>query len=429
MNLDNPGSIAQKPPYVLFFAMLTIGMGQTVIYAVMPALGRELQLDQVIVPLPLVGIDWQPGKLAITSLSAMTALVFALVAPFWGRLSDRVGRRQVILIGLIGYTVGTFVFNSVAELAMRGIISGVLLWALLLLARIIHAMVMSATFPAASAYMIDITDIRTRAGGLGKMSAANQMGVLLGPVMAATVAFGYLTPLYIQSVLTLTAAVLVYYFLRDSRPQSALDKAKQKVVSGGRKLRMLDPRYRFILPVGFLLYMMQGMAQQTLGFYCEDVVGLDRIASVRYYAFAMMVSSIAMLFSQLVIVQRARMAPATLVKVGLPFCALGYLVIAASTGLLGIFGGMALFGVGVGMAMPGYSSFASLTVDADEQGNLAGITSTIAGMGFVVGPLLGGYVYNYSANAPFAIAGICLSLLALYVMRHRRFVPALESLR
>ena len=82
MSASSPAHTAPTP-YVLYLAMLSIGMGQTVIYAVMPALGRELGLDAIIVSIPLLAIDWQPGKLAITSLSAMTALVFALVAPFW----------------------------------------------------------------------------------------------------------------------------------------------------------------------------------------------------------------------------------------------------------------------------------------------------------------------------------------------------------
>ena len=87
---DSKASVLNKSvalnPYVLYLAMLSVGRGQTVIYAVMPALGRELGLDTIQLWLPFVEQSWQPGKLAITSLSSMTALVFALVAPYWGCL-------------------------------------------------------------------------------------------------------------------------------------------------------------------------------------------------------------------------------------------------------------------------------------------------------------------------------------------------------
>ena len=81
-------------------------------------------------------------------------------------------------------------------------------------------------------------------------------------------------------------------FLRDTREP---DDHSAAASAPSKKLRILDSRYAFILPIGFLLHTMQGLSQQTLGFYCEDVVGFSRIESVRYYALAMMASSIAML--------------------------------------------------------------------------------------------------------------------------------------
>lgn len=457
-------------PYVLYLAMLSIGMGQTVIYAVMPALGRELGLDAIIINLPLLNIEWQPGKLAITSLSAMTALVFALVAPFWGRRSDKVGRKPVIILGLIGYTIGTLLFNAVAYLGFQGVIGGALLWFLLIAARITHASIMSATFPASNAYIVDITPLTDRAKGLGRMSAANQLGVLMGPVMAGAVLAGFLVPLFIQAAITFVCAILIYFYLVESRRSSASSEASQSAtidnsldedenlspeqrelieatistqvlsenvaenvgeITAARpeahsdkplpKLSIWDERFRFILPIGFLLYTMQGMVQQTLGFYCEDVLGMPRIESVQAYATAMMVSSVSMLLTQLFIVQRMALSSAQLMRYGLPFCALGYAIIAATSNIPGMLAGMLVFGLGVGMVMPGFSATASYTVSAKEQGSLAGITGATAGMGFVVGPLVGGMLYNLSFDAPYILAAASLLLLAIYVVKNPRF--------
>ena len=477
---DQARAHALPTPWVLYLAMLSIGMGQTVIYAVMPALGRELGLDAIIITLPFSGIDWQPGKLAITSLSAMTALVFALVAPFWGRRSDRVGRKPIILLGLMGYTVGTLLFNAVAYLGFQGVIGGALLWFLLIAARVAHATIMSATFPASNAYIVDVTPLADRAKGLGRMSAANQLGVLMGPVMAAAVVAGFLVPLFIQAAITFVCAVMIYFYLIESRP--ARDKASQNdadiqapiashplaeddalnpeerelleaavttqvlaenvcdnvgEITASRpeahsdkplpKLSIWDPRFRFILPVGFLLYTMQGMVQQTLGFYCEDVLGMPRLESVQYYATAMMASSVAMLVAQLLVVQRAALSSTQLMRIGLPFCAIGYAIVAATSNIPGMLAGMMVFGFGVGMVMPGFTATASYTVSPKEQGSLAGITGATAGMGFVVGPLMGGSLYNLSYDAPYIVAAVSLLILAVYVVKNPRFDTAVAA--
>jgi len=419
-------SVALKP-YVLYLAMLSVGMGQTVIYAVMPALGRELGLDSIQLWLPFFEQSWQPGKLAITSLSAMTALIFALVAPYWGRRSDSLGRKSVILIGLLGYTFGTLLFNLVAYAGFQGLLTGGMLWLLLVLARVVHAAIMSATFPASNAYIIDVTPLTDRAKGLGRMSAANQLGVLMGPIMAATVVAGFLMPLMIQASITFICALLVYFLLPESRDLNSLsteDAQHTNQLSDKKafvKLSFFDSRYRFILPVGLVLYTMQGMVQQTLGFFCEDVLGMSRMNSVQFYAVAMMCSSLAMIAAQLLVVQRTSLSCSMLIRFGLPFCALGYGIIAYMASKFGLLLGMAMFGFGVGLVIPGFSAAASYTVQSREQGNLSGLIGSIAGMGFVIGPIMGGAIYNLDLSGPCILAAITLSFLSVYVSINKRF--------
>src|SRR5690625_7331933 len=78
-------SPARPAPLVLYLSMVAVGMGQTVVFAILPMLGRELGLQELVLPLPGGG-GWQPRELAITAMSALTALTFSLVAPFWGQI-------------------------------------------------------------------------------------------------------------------------------------------------------------------------------------------------------------------------------------------------------------------------------------------------------------------------------------------------------
>ncbi|MBT5684044.1 MAG: MFS transporter, partial [Gammaproteobacteria bacterium] len=126
-------------------------MGFTVLFPVLAPLGRELGLQ-----------DFQ-----ITSIISISSLTVFLSSPLWGRLSDRYGRRRVMLIGVFGFSLGTIMFNTVLNLGLSGWLLGTPLFISLIVARMTHASLMSAGMPAATAYMADITDVSNRTKGMG----------------------------------------------------------------------------------------------------------------------------------------------------------------------------------------------------------------------------------------------------------------------
>ncbi|NRB37300.1 MAG: MFS transporter [Pseudomonadales bacterium] len=395
--------------WVLYLAMLSVGMGQTVIFAVMPMLGRELALDQIIFYLPF-GIELQPKELTITALSALTALTFSLISPLWGRLSDSVGRKPIIIIGLLGYTLGVSLFNMAAYAGLTAALTGVVLYLVLILTRVIHASVMSAAFPAASAYMVDITPAHSRTQGLSKLSASMQMGVMLGPILAYLVVFSYLMPFIVQGIITFCAAIMVFLFLPSHQP-------KNKAIADHKpaKLRFFDDRYRFFLLQALAVYICMGMVQQTLGFYFQDVLSITGTEAAKRYSLSMIVSSAAMLFAQLVLVQRLSLKPQQFIFLGLPFFVLGFLLLALASNAMMLYGGMGLFGFAMGCCGPSLSAAASLTVDDHEQGALAGLIGSVAGMGFVIGPLFGGFLYALNSSYPFLCATLIAAALFLTI--------------
>ena len=90
---------------------MATAMGQSLVFAILAPLGREVALSEF----------------QITSIIAVSALIFGLGAPRWGRFSDRVGRKPIIIVGLVGYTVGTALFASVFYAGLLGVLSGVTL--------------------------------------------------------------------------------------------------------------------------------------------------------------------------------------------------------------------------------------------------------------------------------------------------------------
>lgn len=394
---------------IVYFAIMAMGMGQTVVFAVIPMLGRELGLDKIVLDIPLLGISFQMKELAITSLTSLASLTYFLTAPYWGRRSDIVGRKPIIIIGLVGYALGTIAFNGVAHLGLAGVFGGLILYFMMMATRVLLVMVMSSTQPAASAYVVDITPLEKRVKGMSRLGAANQIGTMVGPALAYFAVISFLTPLYMQAALTLLAAALVWLYLDE-------EKKPAKTTHEVKKLRYLDPRFRVYLGVGLVMFTMMGMVQQTLGFYFQDKLNLDGVEAAQQFSIAMVVSSTMMLAAQFLIVQNWSGHPIRLLQIGLPFASVGYACLAMATSLPWLLVGMAFFGLGMGMATPGYSVTATYTVGPEEQGSLAGLSASAPAMGFVIGPIVGGLIYGFAPIVTYWCASIVLIPLFAFVL-------------
>ncbi|XOV90105.1 MAG: MFS transporter [Pseudomonadota bacterium] len=380
---------------VLLASLVVIGMGQTVLFAVLAPLGREAGLSEI-----------QVGSI----ISASSITVF-LTVPVWGRLSDSWGRKRVMLIGMFGYTLGTALFALVFHSALIGLVTGTLAFVALIVARVLHACVMSATMPASSAYMADITDVATRTKGMGAVGAANNLGAIMGPAMGGALAvFSLLTPLWFAAGLVLITAVVVLLMLPE---------VPSVIPRGTRapRLSYLDPRIAPFLVVGVLMFVGFAVVQQTMAFRFQDALGLTGIETARTFGFAMMLSAAASVVSQGILVQRMDLKPFTLLRLAMPLLILAFVILAFTATRLSMLSGMTLLGLGMGLAGPGFMAGASLAVTNEEQGAVAGVAGSCPPMGFTIGPLLGTTLYSVNPVLPYIVTlGIYIPLF-VYVLR------------
>ena len=252
-------------------------------FAILPPLGRSVGLDEI----------------RITAIISTSALVFTLVAPFWGRFSDQIGRKPVILIGLMGYCIGSLAFAVLFSLAGDGAITtGLTLFIIALIIRSLQAATMSATSPGCTAYAADHTVARFRIKTLARLSSANSIGMIMGPVMAGLVAgLGLLAPLVVASFMSGLAAVIIGLKLSKGVKPRATQTHQ-------RRLGYLDARLRVYLFSAIGAFTGFAMVQQTLAFRLQDVLSLSGIETAQYTGWAMMVSAASSLFMQMVIAQR-----------------------------------------------------------------------------------------------------------------------------
>lgn len=393
-------SLPRRDLLVLITALMATAIGQSLVFAILAPLGREVNLAEV----------------QITSIIAVSALVFALASPYWGRLSDRIGRKPVILIGLIGYTIGTVLFTSVFLAGLTGVLAGLSLYAVLLVARCSQSVIMSATSPSTTAYAADHTSPIERTAAMAKLGTANSLGMILGPAVSGALAtLGLLAPLYFAGALAAGAALLVWWLL-----PAATSSERQSHV-GRKKLRFLDARIRRFVLTTIALFTGFSAIQQTLGFQLQDTLGLSGVETAQYTGAALMVSAVFTFVVQVTVMQRLKLAPHVFVRTGLACLGLGALLVAGFTEFMMLAGGMALLGTGLGLSMPAITAGASMAVSAQEQGGAAGVISACPAVGFVTGPVIGGLVYPLAHFGPAVFSAIVFgaTILLLYLTARR----------
>lgn len=376
-----PGQAAPRQARpLLFAALVAVGMGQTIVFAVLAPLGREVGLSEV----------------QVGGIISGSSIMFFFASPIWGRISDRWGRRRVMLVGLFGYTAGTLVFASVFQAALAGLLAPLPAFLALTVARMAQASVMSATPPASSAYMADITDVRTRTKGMGAIGAANNVGAVVGPALGGLLAtFSLLTPIWFAAVVTFVAAIAVLIGL----PEPARHVAARE----RPRLSYFDRRILPFVLVGVVMFMGMAVVQQTLPFRLQDVLDLNGRETARTFGAAMMLMAVSSLVAQGVVVQRLDVAPFTLLRIAMPVLLAAFAVVTLAESRPVYLGAMGLLGFGMGLAGPGFMAGASLAVSTEEQGAVAGIASSCGPLGFTIGPLLGTALYQLDGRLPYLV--------------------------
>jgi MFS family permease len=374
----------------LAFCLVAVAIGQSLVFAILPPLGREVGLSE----------------LQITSIIASSALVFGVISPRWGRYSDRVGRKPVILIGLAGYTLGTLLFASLFQFALMGMISGLALYALALFLRGAQATIMSATGPAATAYAADHTSPDKRTRAMAKLGAAHSTGTILGPAVSGALAtLGLLAPLFFAGLLTAVAALVTFYMLPRTAAADLVHREKRA------RLRYADPRIVRYLVAAIGLFVGFSGIQQTLGFSIQDKLDLNGIETAQMAGAALMVSAVFSFLAQMLLVQRLNLKPEQFVHMGLTCLLLAAWFVGTFETFPYLAIGMAFMGMGLGTAMPSISAAASLAVTAEEQGAVAGLVASSPAIGFVGGPLIAGALYQLNPAFSSIFSGIVFALL------------------
>ena len=404
MNLKSTEALKEdsKILYSLMLIIIFVSMGQSVYWQTMPIIGREFGFSEM----------------EINTVVSISAAMFIIFTPFWGRLSDRIGRKSVLLVGLTGYVLSNIIFLYSASIGLLGYVSGFFLLLILLASRIINSAVGAASRPATGAYVADVTSLEERSSGMGKFGAANNIGTILGPVLVGSIiginifnfkieGFALLTPLIVMSFLMMVAIFFVLLFLPNKKSAGSDD------INSGRPA--LDKNLKMLISIGVIVFTSFAIVQSVTAYYLQDRFSLTLDETARSTALLLGTMALMAIVSQLTFVQRFKGPPLELIKYSIPLFVLSSLIIVFSPSYTFIYLGMAIMGLAMGLASPGYTSAASLNADSNNQGAAVGLAMVAPGLVFTLGPFLSGLVYSISINLPFLFI-LPLFLVVLFIL-------------
>ena len=354
----------------------------------------------IIIPLlPFYAESFGANAFTIGLLGTSFSLMQFVFSPIWGRWSDKIGRKPIILVGLLGSCV------SYVTMALAGSL------VLLFVARIIGG-IAGANVATAQAYIADITTPEDRAQGMGLMGTAFGLGFIFGPAIGGLLSrVSPETPMWFAAALCLGNFVAAWFLLPESR--RATDSTKALGRMEAFRHAMHKPTLLLVLALYFIVTMAFSAFEATFALFSEARFGYTAASIGFLFAFIGAVLAIV----QGVLVGRVvkRVGERTLIP-------LAILLISISIGMLPFVWNVpallvALFflAVGMGFNSPSLSSMVSKLSDADDQGGTLGLASSLASLGRVVGPASGGYLYDaYGMTTPY-VSSAALMFFAVVI--------------
>jgi DHA1 family tetracycline resistance protein-like MFS transporter len=343
--------------------------------------------------------------LALGWLTAAYSICQFIAAPGLGALSDRFGRKPILLFCMLGSAIGYL---------MLGV--GGALW-VLFLGRIIDG-ITGANLSVSFAYIADVTPSEERGKYFGWVGALAGIGFIIGPVIGGLVAkLGYEAPFYAAAVVTFLNLIYGLFFMPESLPPE--QRSKQISLVGLNPFGVLRgvfaiPQLRWLL-VGVFLYSLPfAVLQSNIGLYVKDSLGWDADTTGIIFA---MVGITDIIVQGVLLGRMLKWFGESRVAIGGMVCEIiGYVLIgsvAVFHSAVPMFAGVIVFALGDGLLGPSLSGLLSRAASAGEQGQVQGGSQAVQSLGRIGGPLIGGELYDRAGHAVPYVTGAAVVAVAI----------------
>ena len=379
----------------LKFGLFTVGLGQSFVFVLVPPLARDLGLTVI----------------QTSSIFAISAMAWALTSAFWGRASDKYGRRNIAILGLIGYAISLIALITPLFLAEKNILNIIYLFPALVLGRLINGLIGSATRPASFAYMADITSKEDRTSQFAKLESSFLIGTVAGPLIGG---FLFLisneTPFYVFSFLGFVAALGIYL---------NLEKANKIVVNKNKqtKIKWHSKTIWPFLALAAILSLCQASLLQSIGFYITDsFYEFENLPTLISMTFALL--SISTILSQYLFTDAFPLNNFNLLLFGTILLIFSYFAMAFYVTISVYYLSIIILGFGFGMTRPALASALSIAQTPENQGSAAGYLGSVIPIGHMTTPFIAMPIYAINPAYLYYFSSIlCISLI-FFIISH-----------
>ncbi|KPK63170.1 MAG: hypothetical protein AMS21_06870 [Gemmatimonas sp. SG8_38_2] len=375
----------------------------------------------IVLPLlPFYATDFGADPVVIGVIVAVHPAMQFLFGPVWGRLSDRIGRRPVLLLGLVGSGLSYLLFGLATNLT----------W--LFASRLLQG-IAGANIPVAQAYIADSTDLENRTRGMGLVGAAFGLGFIAGPAIGGVlVNFGYAAPGFFAAALSLVNAGAAFFYLPESlspEARAAVERDEAPGLLGRLKLAAAFGRNPAIgtLMAIFLLATFVFAAFTTV-FPLWIGVKLDYDAQHAGYLMAYLGLLMAIVQGRMIGPMARRFGERRLLVVGTTVLILGYALMPLADTLAVLCAVLVLIALGSGLNWPTATSLASQHAPIDRQGGVLGVMQSLSALGRMLGATWAGWVFGtWQPATPFTMSAVIMSLAAAFAIVFMIKAPAPQA--
>jgi len=361
----------------------------------------------VVIPIiPFYIATMGAGGTELGLLVASYAVMRLIFGPIWGSISDRVGRKPILMIGILGYAITMVWFGLATQLWM------------LFAARILSGVLSSATAPTTMAYIGDSTPVKERGGGMGTLGAATGLGTIFGPAMGGLLAGESLSiPFFIAGGMSILALILTALFLPESLPrQNRQQSGESKMLDLHLWWSALFSPMGSVLAITFIMTSGLMIFYGIFGLYALEryAYGPDKVGIV--FMAAGLVSALAqgLLAGPLT----KRWGDAAIVKVGMLATAIGFGLMLLANSYATVLLTIGFFVLGTALLAPAIMALTSKRATI-QQGIAMGLSNSSMSLGRIVGPLAAGIAFDINTNLPymggaaFMLVGFVLSMVLI----------------
>ena len=425
-----PAAISNDRMAILFMVMLVAAAGNTAMQSILPSIGTQLHVPDVWV---VAAFSW-------------SALLWVVTAPYWARLSDRRGRRNLMALGVAGFATSMGLCGAVLYGGLHGWIGAGVTFILFAIFRSIYGGFGSAAPPAVQAYVAARTDASERTKAMSLLSSSFGLGTVIGPAVAPYLIFpvlGLAGPLLSFMAIGIIVLIGLRLILPDDTPRYAAkglvpsypggsaaavgpaadsnddlmeDTAIATEASQAPSLKWGDARVKPWMISGLIGGHAQAILIGVVGFFILDQLHYrgNPAEGAQAIGIVMMAGAVATLVAQWGLIPMLNPSPRANVMWGGILAATGTALVAQSHTLHSIMVGYSLASLGFGLYRPGFTAGASLAVGRGEQGAVAGMVASINGAAYIIAPAIGVWVYNSHESWLFGgLVALCV-MLALW---------------